>query len=372
MKGVSLPRSRDDVYFMKRALRLARRGSGKTSPNPMVGAVIVKNGKVISEGYHRYYGGPHAEIEAIQRLRVSSEGSTLYVSLEPCCHYGKTPPCTDAIKKHQFKRIVVGTVDPNPKVNGKSIAILKGHGFLVTEGILREECQNINEVYFKYIRTGIPFVTVKLAQTLDGRIATQSGHSQWISSEATLTLAHKMRSIHDAVLVGVGTVIRDDPQLTVRRAKGKNPLRVIPDSRLRTPLSSYLLNDPNPQNTLIATTSGASKERIASLEDRGIRIMVVSQDEYGRVNLLDLLKRLGKMGISSVMVEGGAQIITSLLRQRLVDKLVVTIAPKIVGQGINWVGDLGLERMDEALTFSEHRFRKVGEDIVFEGRLTIR
>lgn len=356
---------------MKRALRLAKRGLGKTSPNPMVGAVIVKNGRIVSEGYHRYYGGPHAEIEAIQRLRVSSEGSTLYVSLEPCCHYGKTPPCTEAIMKHQFKRIVVGAVDPNPKVNGKSIAILRGHGFLVTEGILHEECRSINEVYFKYIQTGIPFVTVKFAQTLDGRIATQTGHSQWISSERTLTLAHKMRGIHDAVVVGVDTVIMDNPRLTVRRAKGRNPLRIIPDSRLRTPLSCCLVNDANPQNTLIATTSGASEEKIASFENRGIRVLVISQDEYGRVNLLELLKKLGEMGISSVMVEGGGQIITSLFRHRLADKLVVTISPKIIGQGINWVGDLGLERMDEALTFSEYRFRRVGKDIVFEGRLAV-
>ena len=366
-----MPILKNDAYFMKHALRLAKRGLGKTSPNPMVGAVIVKDEEIVSQGYHRFYGGPHAEIEAIKGLHASSKDSTMYITLEPCCHYGKTPPCTEAIMKLQFARIVVGTVDPNPKVNGKSIAMLKNHGFLVTEGVLRDECQRINEAYFKYVQTGIPFVTVKFAQTLDGRIATQTGHSQWISSEETLTLAHKMRSIHDATMVGVGTVIRDDPQLTVRRTKGKNPLRVILDSRLRIPPSSHVLNDSYARNTLIATTSAADKERVRELKNKGVRVVLVGQDEYGRVSLPQLLKKLGRTGISSLMVEGGGQIITSFLSERLVDKLVITIAPKIIGQGINWVGDLGLERMDQVLKFSEYKFRKVGDDIVFEGRLMV-
>lgn len=362
---------KDDAYFMKHALRLAKRGLGKTSPNPMVGAVIVKDGKIVTQGYHRYYGGPHAEIEAIKELHISSKDSTMYVTLEPCCHYGKTPPCTDTIMKLQFARIVVGTVDPNPKVNGKSIAMLRNHGFLVTEGVLREECQNINETYFKYIQTGIPFVTVKFAQTLDGRIATQTGHSRWISSERTLTLAHKMRSIHDAIMVGVGTVIRDNPQLTVRRTKGKTPLRIILDSHLRIPLSSHILNDSYARNTLIATTSVADKKKIKQVENKGIRIVLVGQDKYGRVSLPQLLKKLGEVSISSLMVEGGGQVITSFIRERLVDKLVIVIAPKIIGQGITWIGDLGLEKMGEALKFSKCRFRKVGDDIVFEGRLAV-
>jgi len=361
---------KDDSYFMKKALQLAKRGLGRTSPNPMAGAVIAKDREIISQGYHRYYGGPHAEIEAINKLKVSSKDTTLYVTLEPCCHYGKTPPCTDAIMKLEFARIVVGTVDPNPKVNGKGIAILRNHGFLVTEDILREECQRINEVYFKYIQTGIPFVTIKFAQTIDGRIATQTGHSRWISSEATLNLGHKMRSIHDAVMIGVGTVIQDNPQLTVRRTKGRTPLRIISDSHLRIPASSNVLNDSYVQNTLIATTSAADKDKIKEIENKGVKVLVIDQDKYGRVSLSELLKRLGEIGISSVMVEGGGQIITSLLRQRLVDKLIVIIAPKIIGQGINWVGNLGIERMDEALKFLEYRFRKVGDDLVFEGRLS--
>ncbi len=364
-----MPILKNDAYFMKHALRLAKRGLGKTNPNPMVGAVIVKKGKIVSQGYHRLYGGPHAEIEAIKGLHVSSEDSTMYVTLEPCCHYGKTPPCIDTIMKLQFTRIVVGTVDLNPKVNGKSIAMLKNHGFLVTEGVLREECQKINEIYFKYIQTGIPFVTVKFAQTLDGRIATQTGHSQWISSERTLTLAHKMRSVHDAIMVGVGTVIRDNPQLTVRRTKGKTPLRIILDSHLRIPLSSQMLNDSYTENTLIATTSATDKKKVRQVKDKGARVVLVDQDKYGRVSLSGLLRRLGKMDISSLMVEGGGQVITSFLRERLVDRLVITIAPKIIGQGINWVGDLELEKMGEALRISEYRFRKVGDDIVFEGRL---
>lgn len=361
---------KDDLYFMKKALQLARRGLGRTSPNPMVGAVIVKDKEIISQGYHRYYGGPHAEIEAINKLKISSKDTTLYITLEPCCHYGKTPPCTDTIGKLEFARIVVGTVDPNPKVNGKGIAILRNRGFLVTEGVLREECQRINEVYFKYIQTGIPFVTLKFAQTLDGRIATQTGHSQWISSEATLNLAHKMRSIHDAIMVGVGTVIQDNPQLTVRRTEGKTPLRIIPDSHLRIPLSSHVLNDSYTQNTLIATTSAANRDKIREIQNKGVKVLVMGRDKYGRVSFPELLKKLGEMGISSVIVEGGEQIITSLLRQRLVDKLIAIIAPKIIGQGVNWVGNLGIERMGEALRFSEYRFRKVGDDLVFEGRLS--
>lgn len=357
-----------DEYYMKKALRLARRGLGKTSPNPMVGALIVRNDEIIGQGYHRRYGGSHAEINAIRNARGRISGATLYVTLEPCCHYGKTPPCLDAILKGDLRRVVVGTVDPNPLVNGKAIEILKQWGIETKVGVLGEECSRINEVYFRYIQTGIPFVTLKFAQTLDGRIASASGNSRWISSESSLKWTHKLRSFHDAILVGMGTVLRDDPQLTVRLVKGRNPLRIVPDSRLRIPLSSNILKDQEIAATIIATTSQADGEKLSSLRQMGIEVLMVERSKEGEVDLKDLLKKLGKKGISSILVEGGATIITSLLRQELVDKVVVILAPKIMGKGVDAVGDLGILDIGRALKLSFVKTYRKGEDLIIEAR----
>jgi diaminohydroxyphosphoribosylaminopyrimidine deaminase/5-amino-6-(5-phosphoribosylamino)uracil reductase len=354
---------------MKKALTLARRGLGKTSPNPMVGALIVKDGEIIGLGYHRRYGGSHAEINAIQDAREDISGATLYVTLEPCCHHGKkTPPCLDALLKYNLKRVVIGTVDPNPQVNCRSIEVLRERGIETSVGILKEECHRLNEVYFKYIQTGVPFVTLKFAQTLDGRIATATGDSRWISSEPSLKLAHRLRSFHDAVLVGVGTVLTDDPQLTVRLIRGRNPLRIVTDSRLRIPLNSRVLKEQGIAPTIVAATSQADKEKLSSLRQMGVEILMVEEDKEGEVDLENLLKKLGKRSISSVLVEGGATIITSLVRQKLVDKFLVIQAPKIMGGGIDAVGDLGVLDIDRALKLSFVKTFRNGEDLVIEAR----
>ncbi|MBE0414957.1 MAG: bifunctional diaminohydroxyphosphoribosylaminopyrimidine deaminase/5-amino-6-(5-phosphoribosylamino)uracil reductase RibD [Dehalococcoidia bacterium] len=360
----------NDEYYMRKALRLARKGLRKTSPNPMVGALIVRNGEIIGQGYHHRYGENHAEINAIQDARGEISGATLYVTLEPCCHYEKkTPPCVDALVKGNIAKAVIGTVDPNPQVNGKGIEILRQRGIETKVGVLVEECCRLNEVYFKYIQTGLPFVTLKFAQTLDGRIASATGNSHWISSESSRRLAHSLRSLHDGILVGVGTVLTDDPQLTVRLVKGRNPIRIVPDSRLRIPLSSRVLEDQDVAPTIIAATSRADGEKLFSLKGMGIEVLTVDEDEKGEVDLKDLLKRLGKRGISSILVEGGARIITSLLHQGLVDKVVIVIAPKIMGKGIEAVGELGIRDVGRALKLSFVRAYRRGEDLVIEARV---
>jgi diaminohydroxyphosphoribosylaminopyrimidine deaminase/5-amino-6-(5-phosphoribosylamino)uracil reductase len=346
----------DDEYYMKLALRLARRGLGKTSPNPMVGAVIVKNSKIIGQGYHQRFGGPHAEVNAIKNAKGDINGATLYVTLEPCCHKGKkTPPCLDTLLKYQWKRVVIGTIDPNPRVNGRSVEILKRKGVETKVGVLKEECQKLNEAYFKYIQTGIPFVTVKFAQTLDGRIATATGDSRWISSETSLKWAHRLRSQHDAVLVGVDTVLKDDPQLTVRLVKGRTPLRIVADSKLRIPLKAKVLKEQGMAHTIVASTSKANQKKLAALKRMGIGVLTIKKDNDGMVDLRALLRVLGRQNISSVLVEGGATTITSFTRQRLADKVIVIIAPKIIGKGVEAVGDLGIREVKNALKLSLDR-----------------
>ncbi len=362
--------SLNDEYHMKLALRLARRGLGKTSPNPMVGAVIVKNGKIVGQGYHQRFGGPHAEINAIKNARGDINGATLYVTLEPCCHKGKkTPPCLDTLLKYGWKRVVIGTIDPNPKVSGRSVEILKRKGIETKVGVLKEECQKLNEVYFKYIQTAMPFVTLKFAQTLDGRIATATGDSRWISSEPSLKWAHRLRSQHDAVLVGVGTVVKDNPQLTVRLVKGRNPLRIVADSKLRIPLHAKILRDLENAPTIIAVTSHADNEKVFALNVMGIEVLTIKKDKDGMVDLKDLLRELGKRNISSVLVEGGATTVTSFIRQRLADRIIVIMALKLVGKGIEAVGELGIREVNKALKLSLERVYRRGEDMIVEARM---
>lgn len=357
-----------DEDYMREAIRLARRGLGKTSPNPMVGAVIVRDGRVIGRGYHQRYGENHAEINALQDARENVSGSTIYVNLEPCCHHGKTPPCLDAIIGHQFGRVVMGTHDPNPLVNGKSEAVLRQKGIEVRVGVLEEECRLLNEAYFKYIATGLPLVTLKFAQSLDGRIATAAGNSRWISSEKFRRLAHRRRAASDAVMVGIDTVLADDPQLTVRLARGKNPVRVILDSRLRIPLEAGVITDAE-ATTIIATTSRADAAKKVRLGEKGIEVLVVPESGGGEVDLKSLLGRLGGKGIASVLVEGGAGVITSFLRQGLADKMMVAIAPRIIGKGIEAVGELDIAEVSRSLRLSFNKVYRCGEDLVVEARL---
>ena len=359
-----------DEYYMRRAIRLAARGEGRVSPNPLVGAVIVRDGRILAEGWHRRCGENHAEINAIEKASEPLAGATFYVTLEPCSYYGKTPPCVDALIACRPARVVVGTIDPNPKVSGKGVETLRRHGIETKVGVLAEACERLNEVFFKYVATGIPFVTVKFAQTLDGRIATSTGHSRWISSPSSLRYAHRLRAVHDAILVGAGTVLRDDPELTCRLARGKNPLRIVADSTLRAPPEARIFLPGPEARTLVVTTRRAPAERKRTLEARGIEVVETGEDPIGRVNLRELLSLLGKRAVSSLLVEGGAGVITEFLREKLADRLVVIVAPKIAGQGINALGDLGITRMDDALRLSVRKISRRGDDLVFDARFT--
>ena len=358
-----------DEDYIKQALKLARKGLGKTSPNPMVGAVIVKNDRIIGQGYHQRYGGNHAEVNAFQNASESPDGATLYVTLEPCSHYGKTPPCVDAIIQNHIGRVIIGTLDPNPQVNGRGVSILNQHGIETKVGVLEAECRDLNEAHFKFMTTGLPLVTLKFAQTLDGRIATATGDSQWISSEKFRRLAHQLRATHDAVMVGIDTVLADNPQLTVRLVKGRNPTRVVLDSRLRIPLDAEVVKNKEVAPTIIATTSHADEKKLSRLREMGIEVLIVKEDEKGEVDLKNLFRSLGKREISSVLVEGGASVITSLLLQNLADKLVVAIAPKIMGKGIEAVGELNIREVSQTLKLSFRKVYKMAEDLVIEARV---
>ena len=358
---------RADERYMKRALQLARRGMGKVSPNPMVGAVIVRSDKVIAEGYHRTFGGDHAERDALKRASGSVRGATIYVNLEPCCHWGKTPPCVDALIEQGIKRTVIATLDPHPLVDGKGAQILQDHGIEVVKGVLEDEARALNEVYFHYTQTGRPFITVKYAQSLDGRIATSQGDSRWISSEASQKLAHRLRAQHDAVMVGIGTVLADDPLLTVREVKGRNPLRIVLDSRLRTPRKAQVLQGE--AKTLIVTTEAHATKKVHTIQQGGKEVLTVPRNTEGRVDVKTLMQVLAERGISSILVEGGAAVITSLLKGELVERMVVITAPLIVGKGIEGIGDLGITELKQAIRPSSYTVSTVGEDVIFDLRL---
>jgi diaminohydroxyphosphoribosylaminopyrimidine deaminase/5-amino-6-(5-phosphoribosylamino)uracil reductase len=359
----------DDNYYMGIAIRIARRGVGKTCPNPMVGSVIVKNGKIIGQGYHKRCGDHHAEINAINSTKKNIKGSTFYVTLEPCSHYGRTPPCVDALIQEKPERVVVGSLDPNTEVNGKGIKLLRSKGIKVDVGIREPECMQLNEHYFKFIKMGMPYITVKYAQTLDGRIATRSGDSQWISSEASRKYVHRLRSINRGIMVGVGTVAADNPQLTVRHVRGRNPFRIVVDSKLRIPIKSFVLTDANAHLTIIATTSSAPSGKMAEIKKLGVEVCIVKKERSGRVSLKDLFMKLGKREIMSVLVEGGSEIITSLLKAGLVDKMIIPIAPKIVGKGLEAIGDLNINKISKSIRFSSFKTMKKGDDIIFEGTM---
>ena len=350
---------------MKLAIRMAKRGEGWVSPNPMVGAVLVKDSRILSKGFHHRYGGDHAEVDAIKRAKEPLEGATLYVNLEPCCHWGKTPPCSDAIIKAGIKRVVIANQDPNPLVNGKGIEVLKQNGIEVKTGVLEKEGRALNRAYFKYHEEKSPFITLKWAQTLDGKIATLEGDSKWISSERALKFAHKLRAIHQAVVVGIGTVLKDDPQLTVRLVRGRNPLRVILDSHLGIPLDSKVLN-VREAPLLIATTQKADPNKMALLQQRGIEVLKLGKE---RVDLRELLHVLYERKIQSVLVEGGKEVLTFFLKEGLCDRLMVIISPKLIGEGLSPLGDLGITKIEEALLLKEASLKRIGSDWIFEGYL---
>jgi len=367
--------TRDEIY-MKRAVDLAWKGCGWVNPNPMVGAVLERDGRIIGTGFHEYFGGPHAEINAINAATEEVNGATLYVTLEPCNHHGKTPPCTNTIIEKGIRKVVIGINDPNPMVCGKGTGSLMSHGIEVVTGILGKTIQNQNEFYLKYITTGLPFVILKTAMTLDGKIATVAGESRWITSDASRRLVHRMRHDVSAVMVGVDTVLLDDPVLDVRLRKNmqsrggwRNPLKVIPDSQARIPLTSKLIVN-NPQLTLIATTHRADKNRVKEVRRTGAQV-IVCEEKDGKVDLGYLMQALAAMGIDSVMIEGGSQLAFSALSERVVDKVVTFIAPKLLGgsKAPTALGGKGIFHLDEAILLRDISCRKIGQDLMIQAYL---
>ena len=331
------PINKLDELFMMECIALAEKGGGYVSPNPMVGAVLVKRGKVIGRGYHKRFGDSHAEVNAIRSAKQSVRGATLYVNLEPCNYFGKTPPCTDLIIESGISEVIIGSKDPNPIVRGKGIQQLRKAGIKVEVGVLENECKKLNESFEKYTTKGLPFVTLKIAQTLDGKIAYKTGNSKWITNPTSRKLVHHFRSRYDAVLVGARTVIKDNPKLTVRDAEGRNPLRIVIDGDFRVDPKSNIFT-PSEVKTILFTTpkvvrTNSKKKNI--LTKSGIEIIELEPKRNGFISLSEVLQMLAARGIASVLVEGGAQIFSSFIQEQLVDKLLVFIAPKIFGKGLN-------------------------------------
>jgi diaminohydroxyphosphoribosylaminopyrimidine deaminase/5-amino-6-(5-phosphoribosylamino)uracil reductase len=358
-----------DEVFMKQTLRLAKKGLGSTSPNPLVGALVVKDGNIIGSGYHKKAGAPHAEIEALLKAGKKATGATLYVNLEPCNHYGRTPPCTTAIVKSRIKNVVVGMVDPNPHVTGGGCEFLSSHGVKVKCNVLEEECKKVNEVYIKYVTENKPFVILKGALTLDGWIATQTGDSKWITGEKSRKFVHLLRKRVDAILVGVETVIMDNPFLTpyLIRKSTPEPFRVIVDTHLRIPLHSRVFDSPKSGLTIIAVGSNVDRSKRKKIEDLGSRV-VLCQIRNGRIDLADLLGELSKMSISSVLVEGGATLFGSMIREELVDKYYMFLTPKILGgdNGVPFARGPGWDRIDNCFQLKDVMVRRFDDDIMIE------
>ncbi|CCU78533.1 Diaminohydroxyphosphoribosylaminopyrimidine deaminase / 5-amino-6-(5-phosphoribosylamino)uracil reductase [Halanaerobium saccharolyticum subsp. saccharolyticum DSM 6643] len=327
-----------DQRYMARALELAKLGEGSTSPNPMVGAVVVKDGKIVGEGYHQKYGGPHAEVFAIEEAGEKAIGADIYVSLEPCSHYGKTPPCAQKLIDTGIKRAIIAMVDPNPDVAGRGIEMLREAGIEVELGLLKKEAQNLNEIFLKYIQSDYPFVYLKKAQTLDGYIASSSGDSKWITNSAARLEGHKLRHRSDAIMVGIGTVLADDPSLTARleSKKGIDPIRIILDPLLEIPLTAKIINQKSTAKTLIITAdnlnnSAAQIKKEKLLKKKKVEILDFETDNTNYFNLKKLLMQLRERKISSILVEGGAKLSHTFLKENLVDKFYYFIAPKIYG-----------------------------------------
>ncbi len=367
----------DDIFFshtamkkvrnryMLEALRLARRGLGLTSPNPPVGCVIVKSGKVIGRGYHRAAGLPHAEVEALGSCRTDPKGSDMYVTLEPCNHHGRTPPCTDAIIGAGIKRVFVGMKDPNPLVSGRGIKRLRASGIEVVTGMLEERCRALLEPYTTFVTRKRPFVTLKLATSLDGRIATPAGESKWITGEDSRRLVHRMRSQADCVMVGVGTVLEDDPELTVRMVKGRTPVRAVVDSTLKIPLKARLFKEgPGP---LIFTTRRSSLSKREKVREKGGEVLLVPSSKDG-VDLERVMDELYRRGIVWVLMEGGGRLAASALRAGIVDRVFFFVSPILLGGDSRpSVGDLCVRRLADAPAVEDIRIRRLVKDILIEG-----
>lgn len=362
-----------DIKYMERALKLAEKGAGYTNPNPLVGAVIVKDGRIIGEGYHKLYGSHHAEINAFRNASQDVRGAAMYVTLEPCSHYGKTPPCAKAIVEKGIKKVVVALKDPNPEVSGRGIKILQDNGIEVVTGVLEDESRRLNEIFIKYITTKLPFCILKTAMTLDGKIAARTGDSKWITNQESRRYVHKLRHRVSGIMVGVETVIKDNPLLNTRldEENGSDPIRIVADTNARTPVESKILNNQSNARTIIATTELAPKERIKKLKSRGAEIIITPMCK-NRVDLKYLMKELGERKIDSVLLEGGSELNYSALEAEIIDKVNAFIAPKFIGgrESKTPVGGLGRPFMKEAIMLKDIDVYRFGDDIMLEGYMS--
>jgi len=356
-----------DIEYMKQALQLAEKGKYKTAPNPMVGAVVVKNNRIIGQGYHSKVGGDHAEIVAFKNSKSSVHGATLYVTLEPCCHTGRTGPCTDAILKSRIKRVVIASRDTDPRVKGQGIKILKSAGIEVEVGILRKDAVRLNEAYFHYNTTQRPFVVLKEAQSIDGRIATLNGDSKWISSPESLKMVHGLRAESDAVLVGMGTVQSDNPSLTVRHVKGNDPYRIILTQSMKFPKNCNLLKKNKDYKTIVASSPDLIEKYSKKNKSTKLIYWSIKKSRKGSLDLNDLLNKAAEFGIRQILIEGGSEVATSFLKAKLVDKYIAVLAPKIIGSGINGINDLNIKRVSDSITFKESKFVNSRKDCFFIG-----
>jgi diaminohydroxyphosphoribosylaminopyrimidine deaminase / 5-amino-6-(5-phosphoribosylamino)uracil reductase len=357
--------------FMKAALGLARKGLGKTSPNPAVGAVMVRKDEIVASGFHRKAGGPHAEVEALNRLEGKArQGDTLYVTLEPCNHYGRTPPCTRAILEKRVRKVVVGMRDPNPHVTGGGCDYLSEHGVEVITGILEEECRRLNEWFVTYATKGRPFVIAKTALTLDGWTATSTGHSRWVTNERSRQWVHRLRNQVDGILVGVGTVKADDPLLNtrLRKGRGRDPVRIIVDTHLSVPVNARVLGHPRGSETLIAVGEDVPSGRVKRLEQKGVSFLLCAKKE-GKIDLRALMDQLGGRGFTSLLLEGGATLMGAMIREKLVDKFCIFKAPKLLGgnDGKPMALGQGPSRMNQSIPLKDVEVRRFGDDLLITG-----
>ena len=365
--------------YMRRAIELAKKGSGHVNPNPLVGAVIVRDGEIIGEGYHECYGQLHAERNAIANAKKrgnSLEGSTIYVTLEPCCHYGKTPPCTEAIIEEKIARVVVGSDDPNPLVSGKGFQMLREKGIEVIPHFLKEECDAMNHVFFHYIRTGTPYVAMKYAMTMDGKIACYTGDSKWVTGEESRAHVQTLRNHYKGIMAGIGTVLADDPMLNCRIEGGRDPIRIIADSHLRIPIDSQLVRTAGQQPLIVAGLPDADEEKAAQLQEKGVEVLRIpgvttadiTEEQKEVISLPVLMKELGARKIDGILLEGGGQLNESALQAGIVDRIYCYIAPKIFGgaQAKTPVEGQGLTRAADAWQFNRIGMQEFGQDILLE------
>lgn len=364
-----------DEKYMRLAMQLAGNAIGRTSPNPLVGAVIVKDNRVVGCGWHRKAGTPHAEVHALNQAGELAQGADVYVTLEPCAHYGKTPPCAKALVEAKVKNVYGGLLDVNPKVAGKGFKILEDAGIHVEYGFLQDELRKQNEVFFKWIEHKKPFVVLKAAMTLDGKIATATGQSKWITNETSRAYGYKLRDIYDGIMVGINTVIEDNPMLTSRVDGGKNPIRIVVDSSLKIDINANVVQDKSAK-TIIATTDKANKDKILKLQAQDVDVIVVDKDENDKVDIEKLLDILGQQNIvqqniCSILVEGGATLSGSFVAKKLVDKVYFFIAPKIIGgkEAKTPVAGTGILNLQEALALKDIQIEKLEEDVLIIGRV---